>query len=147
MRRIGLTGGIGSGKSTVSALWQALGATIVDTDAIARSLTVPGGPAMPALVQAFGTDIADATGALDRARMRERVFADAGAKRVLEINPQCELVAALTRRLKAKGNAEEIGEAAWLILDQARILQGETLEDPVAFARRQSEMMRRALGS
>ncbi|MDQ7954859.1 MAG: dephospho-CoA kinase [Pseudomonadota bacterium] len=96
MRRIGLTGGIGSGKSTVSALLQALGAVIVDTDAIARSLTVAGGPAMPALVQAFGTDMADATGALDRARMRERVFADAAAKRVLEgilhplIGAECE---------------------------------------------------------
>jgi molecular chaperone HtpG len=66
---------------------------------------------------------------------------------VLEINLQHDLVTALTQRLKAKGNADEIGEAAWLILDQARILLGETLEDPVAFARRQSEMMRRALGN
>lgn len=96
MRRIGLTGGIGSGKSTVSALLQGLGAVIVDTDAIARSLTVAGGPAMPALIRAFGPDMADATGALDRARMRERVFADAAAKRVLEgilhplIGAECE---------------------------------------------------------
>lgn len=96
MRRIGLTGGIGSGKSTVSTLLQGLGAVIVDTDAIARSLTVAGGPAMPALIRAFGPDIADATGALDRARMRERVFADAAAKRVLEgilhplIGAECE---------------------------------------------------------
>lgn len=96
MPRIGLTGGIGSGKSTVSAVWESLGATLVDTDAIARSLTVAGGPAMPALVQAFGPDIADATGALDRARMRDRVFADTTAKRVLEgilhplIGSECE---------------------------------------------------------
>ncbi|HZF85377.1 MAG TPA: dephospho-CoA kinase [Burkholderiaceae bacterium] len=96
MRRIGLTGGIGSGKSTVSALLQGLGAVIVDTDAIARSLTLAGGPAMPALIRAFGPDMADATGALDRARMRERVFADAAAKRVLEgilhplIGAECE---------------------------------------------------------
>ncbi|MBS0428411.1 MAG: dephospho-CoA kinase [Proteobacteria bacterium] len=103
MRRIGLTGGIGSGKSTVSGLWQALGAAIVDTDAIARSLTVAGGPAMPALVRAFGADIADATGALDRARMRARVFADTGAKRVLEgilhplIGAECERQAGLAK--------------------------------------------------
>jgi molecular chaperone HtpG len=77
--------------------------------------------------------------------LRQHKRLDTGAKRVLEINPQCPLVAALTQRLKTKGNGEEIGEAAWLILDQARILQGETLEDPVGFARRQSEMMRRAL--
>jgi molecular chaperone HtpG len=79
--------------------------------------------------------------------LRQHKRLDSVAKRVLEINPQHDLVTALTQRLKAKGNADEIGEAAWLILDQARILQGETLEDPVAFARRQSEMMRKALGS
>jgi molecular chaperone HtpG len=79
--------------------------------------------------------------------LRQHKRLDSVAKRVLEINLQHDLVTALTQRLKAKGNADEIGEAAWLILDQARILQGETLEDPVAFARRQSEMMRRALGS
>jgi molecular chaperone HtpG len=77
--------------------------------------------------------------------LRQHKRLDTSAKRVLEINPQCDLVAALIKRLKTKGNADELGEAAWLMLDQARILQGETLEDPVAFARRQSEMMRRAL--
>jgi len=79
--------------------------------------------------------------------LRQHKRLDTGTKRVLEINPQHDLVTALTKRLRAKGNADEIGEAAWLILDQARILQGEMLEDPVAFARRQSEMMRRALQS
>ena len=72
MQRIGLTGGIGSGKSTVSALLVGHGATLVDTDAIAHALTVPGGPAMPALRRRFGDDVADASGALDRARMRAR---------------------------------------------------------------------------
>ena len=81
---IGLTGGIGSGKSTVAGLLVAHGATLVDTDAIARALTAPGGAAMPALRAEFGDAIADAAGALDRARMRERVFADAGAKGRLE---------------------------------------------------------------
>ena len=79
--------------------------------------------------------------------LRQHKRLDTGTKRVLEINPQHDLVTALTKRLRAKGNADEIGEAAWLIFDQARILQGEMLEDPVAFARRQSEMMRRALQS
>jgi len=94
--RIGLTGGIGSGKSTVSAIWKQLGAAVVDTDAIARSLTLAGGPAMPALVQAFGPAIADAGGALDRAQMRSLVFADPAAKRTLEgilhplIGQECE---------------------------------------------------------
>ena len=81
---IGLTGGIGSGKSTVAELFAARGASIVDTDLIAHSLTAPHGPAMPAIVAEFGAGFADATGALDRARMRDLVFADAGAKARLE---------------------------------------------------------------
>jgi dephospho-CoA kinase len=81
---IGLTGGIGSGKSTVAALLVELGAHLVDTDAIARSLTAPGGGAMPAVEQVFGPDFVAPDGALDRARMRERAFADAGAKAQLE---------------------------------------------------------------
>ena len=81
---IGLTGGIGSGKSTVADLFAARGASIVDTDQIAHSLTAPGGAAMPAIVTEFGPEFADAAGALDRARMRALVFGDAGAKARLE---------------------------------------------------------------
>ena len=83
-RRLGLTGGIGSGKSTVAAMLVRLGATLVDTDAIARDITGPAGLAMPGVVAQFGADIVAADGALDRARMRERVFADAVAKQQLE---------------------------------------------------------------
>jgi dephospho-CoA kinase len=83
-RAVGLTGGIGSGKSTVAALLVAHGAALVDTDAIAHSLTAPFGPAMPALRQRFGEEVAGADGALDRARMRQLVFADAKAKQALE---------------------------------------------------------------
>jgi len=82
--RIGLTGGIGSGKSTVSAMLAALGATIVDTDAIARQLTLAGGAAIEPLRLAFGDALIGADGALDRARMRELVFSDPVAKRRLE---------------------------------------------------------------
>lgn len=82
--RIGLTGGIGSGKSTVAALLAELGAHVVDTDAISRQLTATGGAAMPAIVQAFGPQMADADGALDRGRMRELVFQDPAAKLRLE---------------------------------------------------------------
>jgi dephospho-CoA kinase len=81
---IGLTGGIGSGKSTVAGMLVGLGAHLVDTDAIARGLTAPGGAAMPAVAQAFGADFVAADGALDRARMRALAFADAGAKARLE---------------------------------------------------------------
>jgi dephospho-CoA kinase len=81
---VGLTGGIGSGKSTVADMFAARGATIVDTDLIAHSMTAPNGPAMPAIVAEFGPEFADASGAMDRARMRALVFSDAGAKARLE---------------------------------------------------------------
>ena len=81
---IGLTGGIGCGKSTVANLFAARGATIVDTDEIAHSLTTPDGAAMPALVAEFGAGVLDANGAMNRAKMRELVFSDPQAKRRLE---------------------------------------------------------------
>ncbi|MBV7536440.1 dephospho-CoA kinase [Duganella sp. sic0402] len=81
---IGLTGGIGSGKSTVADMFAARGASIVDTDLIAHSMTAPGGPAMPDILRAFGPEFADADGAMDRARMRTLVFSDTSAKARLE---------------------------------------------------------------
>jgi dephospho-CoA kinase len=84
VRRIGLTGGIGSGKSTVARALVDCGAALVDTDAIARSLTLPGGAAIGALGQALGPAFISADGALDRDRMRALAFADPDAKRRLE---------------------------------------------------------------
>lgn len=81
---VGLTGGIGSGKSTVAELFAARGVSVIDTDQIAHRLTAPDGAAMPAIVAAFGPEFADAGGALDRTRMRQLVFADALAKARLE---------------------------------------------------------------
>lgn len=102
--RIGLTGGIGSGKSTVAGFWIEAGATLIDTDAIARRLTLPGGAAMPAIAAEFGAAMVAPDGALDRARMREIAFADASAKRRLEailhpligLQTEAEAVAAST---------------------------------------------------
>ena len=82
--RIALTGGIGAGKSTVAALFVRRGAALIDADAIARELTGAGGAAIEALRAAFGAQMLDAGGALDRARMRALVFADAGARARLE---------------------------------------------------------------
>lgn len=73
---IGLTGGIGSGKSTVGHMLVELGAHLVDTDAISRQLTAPRGLALPHIVQAFGPEALDASGAMDRQRMRALAFAD-----------------------------------------------------------------------
>lgn len=81
---IGLTGGIGSGKSTVARLLVELGAVLVDTDAIARGLTLAGGAAIPLLAAEFGAGAIGADGALDRERMRALAFADPAAKRRLE---------------------------------------------------------------
>jgi len=82
--RIGLTGGIGSGKSSVGTLLGQLGAAVIDTDLIARQLTLPGGAAIDAIARDFGPPLIAADGGLDRTRMRELVFADPGAKRRLE---------------------------------------------------------------
>ena len=82
--RLGLTGGIGSGKSTVAQMLAARGAAVIDSDAIARSVTAANGSAMPAIREAFGTEFVNPDGALDRERMRALVFSDPGAKLRLE---------------------------------------------------------------
>ncbi len=82
--RLGLTGGIGSGKSTVAALLAQAGAAVLDADAIARSVTAPAGLAIEPIRSHFGAAFIDANGALDRACMRTLVFSDAEAKQRLE---------------------------------------------------------------
>jgi dephospho-CoA kinase len=81
---VGLTGGIGSGKSAVARLFAERGADIVDTDAIAHDLTAPRGAAIEPIAARFGRSAIAADGALDRAAMRSRVFSDVAAKRQLE---------------------------------------------------------------
>ncbi len=81
---VGLTGGIGSGKSTVAAVLSSLGAAVIDADAISRELTAIGGLALDAISATFGADYITPAGALDRDRMRSLAFADPGAKRKLE---------------------------------------------------------------
>jgi dephospho-CoA kinase len=81
---VGLTGGIGSGKSTVAELFAARGVALVDTDAIAHELSGPQGAAMPAIEAAFGDAVLRADGGLDRTAMRRLVFADPLAKETLE---------------------------------------------------------------
>lgn len=82
--RVGLTGGIGSGKSTVAGLLAACGAAVIDADAISRQATAPGGAAIGLIAQQFGADFVTAEGALDRERMRQLVFSDPQAKKRLE---------------------------------------------------------------
>lgn len=82
--RLGLTGGIGSGKSTVARTLQNLGAALIDADAIARACTEPGGNALPAIAQRFGRDALAADGSLDRTRMRSRIFEQPELRQALE---------------------------------------------------------------
>src|SRR5512145_756578 len=82
--RIALTGGIASGKTTVANLFAARGATLIDTDVIAREVVEPGQPALQAVVQAFGPGVMGPDGRLDRPRLRETIFADPAARRRLE---------------------------------------------------------------
>jgi dephospho-CoA kinase len=81
---IGLTGGIGSGKSTVASILQELGCAVVDADAISRALTAPAGLAIPAIASSFGEQMIGQSGAMDREAMRALVFQDPQAKARLE---------------------------------------------------------------
>ena len=111
MKLIGLTGGIGSGKSTVSRMLVELGAHLVDTDAISRALTATGGAAMPAIVAAFGAPAQAADGALDRAFMRDLAFRDPAARKRLEgiLHP---MIGDETRRLEALAAG-----SPWIVFD------------------------------
>jgi dephospho-CoA kinase len=82
--RVGLSGGIGSGKSTVASLFHEQGITVIDSDAISHQITRPDGEAIPLIRAAFGAEYLDADGALDRAKMRGLVFSESGAKKMLE---------------------------------------------------------------
>src|SRR4249919_3049496 len=81
---VAVTGGIASGKSALCACFAALGVVVVDADRIAHEIVAPGGPALGEIAARFGASVLLADGSLDRARMRERVFADAGARAELE---------------------------------------------------------------
>ena len=83
-QRMGLTGGIGSGKSTVAQVLVACGAVLVDADAISKQLTAPGGAAIDRLTKQFGSEIITAEGAMNRDRMRQMAFADPAVKKQLE---------------------------------------------------------------
>lgn len=82
--RVGLTGGIGAGKSTVAMLFEALGVPVIDADVIARQVVEPGQPALQELVACFGAEVLREGGGLDRQRLRERIFDDPAARRRAE---------------------------------------------------------------
>jgi dephospho-CoA kinase len=108
MLRVGLTGGVASGKSTVADLFARLGAVVLDTDQIAHEIVEPGQPALSQLVAALGNDILGPDGRLDRPRLRARMFADADLRRAVESVLHPLILAELGRRSEAAAGPYQI---------------------------------------
>lgn len=122
---VGLTGGIGSGKTTVADMLAARGATVIDTDRIAHQLAAPGGLAIPEIRAQFGEAFLAADSAMDRAKMREYVFAEPGAKARLEaiLHPLI--------RIEAERAAEQ-AQGAYLVFVVPLLVESETWRQRVS---------------
>jgi dephospho-CoA kinase len=108
MRRIGLTGGVASGKTTVAKLFAAAGAVVLDTDVIAREVIEPGEPALAALVESLGDEILGTGGRLDRALLRRRVFGDETLRRTVESILHPAILAKLGRQAADAGGPYQV---------------------------------------
>jgi dephospho-CoA kinase len=106
--RIGLTGGIASGKSTVADLFAGKGVPVIDLDVISRAVVTPGSPGLAAVVEAFGDGVLDAHGTLDRASLRRLVFADPASRRRLESILHPRILAETLRECEAAGGPYQI---------------------------------------
>ena len=130
MLRVGLTGGIASGKSTVARIFQELGAHVLDADRIAREVVPPGSQALSRIARAFGKEMLRPDGTLDRAALGTLVFADAGKRRVLEGILHPLILAEIDRRIEELERSDPQGlvivEAA-LILELGRQAEFDTL--------------------
>jgi dephospho-CoA kinase len=118
MTVVGLTGGIATGKSTVARRLVALGIPVIDADQVARQIVEPGQPALEALVRRFGEGILDASGALDRSAMRQRILNDAEARQSLNAITHPAIFEAVARQLQAlaaAGARRAVVEAALMV--------------------------------
>jgi dephospho-CoA kinase len=106
--RVALTGGIASGKTVVATEFAALGVPVIDTDHLARDVVEPGTPALAAIVDAFGREMLDSDGRMDRRRMRERVFANPDERRKLEDITHPAIRQELARRSAAANGPYQI---------------------------------------
>ncbi|NGX15237.1 dephospho-CoA kinase [Wenzhouxiangella sp. XN24] len=113
--RIGLTGGIASGKSTVARLFGAHGVPVIDLDQVAREVVAPGEPGLAEIVAAFGTEVLAADGTLDRARLRARVFHDPPARKRLEAMLHPRIFAAAVAHAEAAGGPYQVIVAPLLV--------------------------------
>jgi dephospho-CoA kinase len=119
-RVVGLTGGIGSGKTTVARMLEKRGATLIDADAIVHELQAPGAPLLDEIAEAFGSEVIDASGALDREALGAIVFADPEARRRLERIVHPKVGAEVARRL---ADAHSAG-VPLLVLDIPLLFEG-----------------------
>lgn len=126
-RVLGLTGGIGSGKTAVAAIFGELGVPVIDVDRIAHALTAPGGAAIKDIRKVFGEALIDADGALDRAAMRSLVFSDAQAKRKLEAILHPMIGAESQRRCHAA-----LASAPYAVLEVPLLIESGTYRNRAA---------------
>jgi dephospho-CoA kinase len=108
MLRVGLTGGIASGKTTVARLFAALGVPVIDTDELAREVVAPGGPLLPRIAARFGPDVIGSDGSLDRAALRSLVFADPKARADLEALTHPPILEAMRARSRDAGGPYQL---------------------------------------
>ena len=120
MRKVGLTGGIASGKSTVSGMFRDIGVPVIDADVIAREVVAPGSRALEAIVDAFGEEILTEEKSLNRTRLGEIVFSDPAKKKVLERILHPEIIAEQDRRLR---DLEREGRTPVAIVDAAVMIE------------------------
>jgi dephospho-CoA kinase len=109
MLRVGLTGGIASGKSTVSGIFASLGAKIIDADEVARKLLLPGQPAWTRLWQAFGQEFFNPDGTVKRRQLRKMVFADPEKRKLLNSIVHPEVMKEINRRSENWSSSEQAG--------------------------------------
>ncbi len=141
--RIGLTGGIASGKTTVADLFAGCGATVIDADRIARELVMPGQPVLAALIRALGREILDADGNLDRERLRRRIFSDATTRRIVEGILHPAVIAEIRRQSDAAPGPYQILVIPLLIEGGHRELVDRVLLVDCAEERQIERLMRR----
>ena len=117
MLRVGLTGNVASGKSTVADAWRAAGTRVIDADVLARAAVAEGSPGLAAIRRRFGDEVFDASGELDRAALRRTVFADPAARRDLEgiVHPE-------VARLRAEEERAARAEGAKLVVHEIPLL-------------------------
>ena len=158
MLRIGLTGGIASGKTAVSRLFEELGVPVIDSDLISRELVQPGEPALQEIARQFGSTVIDSTGNLDRPAMRKRIFSSQDNRRLLEDILHPRIRDRIGERLAALGNEPYaiiviplLVESRYpvdvdrvLVVDTDESLQRERLMRRDAIDRQQAEAMLRA---